>query len=76
LDPATGNMAEIVRSLMQRSHTYIMGLGVADRPVRWRVTRSNPAVANIPALSGTFLRNDFTTSHDLVVLTSDAAPEA
>ena len=76
LDPASGNMAEVIRSLMQRSYEYIQGLAAGDRPARWRVTKGNPAVANITGLTGTFLRNDFTSSHDLEVLTSNAAPEA
>ena len=76
LDPDTGNMAEIMRSLLQQAATYLTGLAAGDRPGRWRVTRANPATTTIAGQTGTFLRQDYTSSHDVRVNSVDAASEA
>lgn len=76
LDPTTGNLAELMRSLMKQCADYIAGLDAASRPLRWRVTKANPAIANITGQTGVFYRQDYTSSHDIQVVSGEAAPEA
>jgi hypothetical protein len=75
LDPENGNFGEVVRALLQRSSTYLKGLDQASKPQRWRVTQADPTVARIPGKDGLFLRQNYTSSHDVESTGVAAAPE-
>lgn len=75
-DSTTGNGMEVIRQIIDRSHSVLAGLAPTARPTKATIAKPNPSIASgVGVVPGT-LRQNYTLSFDLQPTGLELASEA
>jgi len=72
---STGNGMEVIRQIVDRTHTQLAALAPAARPTKATVTKPNPAIAAGINVAPGVLRQSYSLSFDLQPTGQELASE-